>query len=126
MRHKLFALILVMSVATWAQTASQEAPAPASPSGKSNCCDKMSDSKGAACMRHKQADAKGAASCCSGKGPSCCDGKNANCCSRDDKTAASCCKGGCDKDNKASCCDRKAGKECGKGCCGSTKAEKTA
>jgi hypothetical protein len=129
MRHKLFALIFAITVTAWAQNATQTPPAQgATPEKeKPTCCDKMSDGKGAACMRHKsEAGAKEMASCCSGKDTSCCDSKKANCCAKDDKTAASCCKDGCEKAKAASCCDRKAGKECGKGCCGSNKSEKTA
>ena len=131
MKHKLFALILALTVMSWAQTATQ--PAPAAPEqstsekAKCACCDKMAaDSKDghAACMRHDNGDAKDMASCCSGKeGKSCCGGKDAKSCMKDEKAAASCCKDG--KDRMASCCDRKAAKQCGKGCCGS-KSEKQA
>ena len=134
MKHKIFALILALTVISWAQTATQ--PAPSAPTqgtpGKAKCagCDKMAaDSKDghASCMRHGKGDAQDMASCCAGKeGKSCCGGKNAKSCMKDDKTASSCCKDGCSKDKMASCCDRKSGKECGKGCCGSNKSEKPA
>lgn len=134
MRNKLFALILVLTVASWAQTATQTTPATPQQStapdkAKSGCCDKMAaDSKdGASCMRHSHhADAKDA-SCCAGKeAASCCGGKDAKSCMKDEKAMASCCKDGCGKDKKASCCDGKAAKQCGKGCCDSNKTEKPA
>jgi len=134
MKHKLLALILALTVVSWAQTATQSAPSAPQQSttpekAKCACCDKMSDAKGghAACM-HKH-DGKDMASCCSGKdGKSCCGGKDGRSCMKDDKTAASCCKECCgkEKDKTASCCDRKAGKGCGKGCCGRNKSEKPA
>jgi hypothetical protein len=136
MRNKLFALILALTVVSWAQTAIQPAPsAPAQSApaekAKTACCDKMkADSKDghAACMRKgDHAGMKDMASCCAGKeGASCCGGKDAKSCMKDDKVMASCCKDGCGKDKAASCCDRKAAKECGKGCCGSNKTEKPA
>ena len=132
MKHKLFALILALTVVSWAQTATQTAPsapegAPSTEKAKCACCDKMSaDTKGGhmSCMRHKHGDAKDMAFCCAGKdGASCC-GKDAKSCMKDDKTMASCCKDGCGKDKMASCCDRKAAKQCGKRCCGGNKSEK--
>lgn len=136
MKHKLFALILALTVVSWAQTATQSTPsAPAkndaaAEKAKCACCDKMAaNSKDghASCMRKAHdGDAKEMASCCSGKDSSCCGGKDAKSCMKDDKTAASCCKDGCGKDKTASCCDRKAAKGCGKGCCGANKSEKPA
>ncbi len=131
MKHKIFALILALTVVSWAQTATQTTPSTPAPSTsdstKCACCDKMAtDAKGghASCMRHKHGDAKDMASCCAGKdGASCC-GKDGKSCMKDDKTMASCCKDGCGKDKMASCCDRKGAKQCGKGCCGSSKSEK--
>jgi hypothetical protein len=134
MRNKLFALILALTVVSWAQTATQTTPATPSQStatenAKCACCDKMADSKDghAACMRNsKMSDGKEMASCCGGKETASCCGKDAKSCMKDEKNAASCCKDGCGRDKTASCCDRKAGKECGKGCCGSNKSEKPA
>ena len=136
MKYKMLALILALTVISWAQTATPSTPSTPQQStapdkAKCPCCDKMasSDAKDAhaACMRKH--DGKEMASCCSGKdAKSCCGGKDAKSCMKDDKTAASCCKGSCgkEKDKTASCCDRKAGKECGKGCCGANKSEKPA
>lgn len=132
MRNKLFALILALTVVSWAQTATQTAPSAPTQSApaettKAACCDKMAtDSKDghAACMRKgDRAGMKAMASCCAGKeGALCCGGKDAKSCMKDDKGMASCCKDGCGKDKATSCCDRKAGK----GCCGSNKTEKPA
>jgi hypothetical protein len=122
MKHKVFALILALTVVSWAQTSTPATPsAPAdntaTEKAKCACCGKMAASAKdghAACMRHGKGDAKDMASCCAGKeGSSCCGGKDAKSCMKD-KTAASCC-----KDKKASCCGGKPGKGCGKDCCGS-------
>jgi len=126
MKHRMLALILALTVVSWAQTATQSAPSTQQQSApekaKCACCDKMaaSDSKAhAACMQ--QHDGKEMASCCAGKDDkSCCGGKDAKSCMKDDKMA-DCCKG---KDGMK--CDRKASKDCGKGCCGSNKSEKPA
>ncbi|HTT19449.1 MAG TPA: hypothetical protein VMG82_10910 [Candidatus Sulfotelmatobacter sp.] len=133
MKSKMLALILALTVISWAQTATQTTPSTAQQStapekAKCACCDKMSDAKGGqgACMHNH--GGKDMASCCNGKDEkSCCGGKDAKSCMKDDKTAASCCKDcrGKEKDKTASCCDRKAGKEC-KGCCGGNKSEKPA
>lgn len=124
MRHKIFALIVALTVASWAQTATQNPPtsnpAPAE-KAKASCCDKMSAKDGASCPRHgKDAkDSKEMASCCAGKdmAAGCC--KDAKACMKDDKMAASCCKDGCAKDKTAASC-------CKKGCCSSDKKETTA
>ena len=128
MRLKIFALILALTVVSWAQTVTQNTPSSPQQSGAPekatpSCCDKMAatDSKDAhaACMR--QHDGKEMASCCPGKDEkSCCDSKDSKSCMKDGKMA-DCCKG------KAGMkCDREAGKECGKDCCGSNKSEKPA
>lgn len=131
MRHKMFALILALTVMSWAQTATPNppsSPGKAPPAAKCACCEKMAsaDAKGApACCAHHadaKADSKEMASCCNGKdSASCCGGKDAKACMQGDKMADSCCKG-----KGGVKCDRKAGKECGKGCCGSNKSEKPA
>lgn len=127
MKHKVFALILALTVVSWAQTATPTAPstpqqstAPAEKS-KCACCDKMakSDAKaeGSCCARHKMqsAENKDMASCCSGKDAKSCCGKDAKSCMRKDKTASSCCGGQCGK-NGAGCCKKKT--ETAKKCCG--------
>ena len=140
MKHKMFALILALSVACWAQTATQTAPAAPQQStapaekGKCPCCDKMTtaDAKDAhtCCAHHDHhsGDGKEMAPCCSGKdGKSCCRGADAKSCSKSDKDKAACCSD-CAKDKTAgmSCC-RNCGKEGEKGCCcTANKTEKTA
>jgi hypothetical protein len=127
MKYKMLALILALTVVSWAQTATQSTPSTpeqntTSEKAKCACCDKMakSDSKDghAACMRNH--DGKEMASCCSGKDAKSCCGKDAKSCMKGDKMV-DCCKG---KDGMK--CDHTAGKGCGKGCCGTQKSEKPA
>jgi hypothetical protein len=128
MKHKMLALILALTVASWAQTATQTTPSTppqnteSGEKAKCACCDKMKssdmkahdDAKGHSCCAHhakKGSEAK--------EGESCCGGKDAKTCMRADKSSGSCCKDGCGKDEKSassSCC-----KECGKECCGAKK-----
>lgn len=121
MKHKILALMLALTMMSWAQTATQTEPsAPQKSEAKCACCDKMAsaDSKdnGMSCARHN-ASAKDGKGCCAGKeAMSCCSGKDGKSCMKDDKNAASCCKG---KDKTASAC---CGKDC-KGDCCSKKAE---
>jgi hypothetical protein len=119
MKHTLLALILALTVVSWAQDAT---PAPSTDQQTSTekqkcaCCDKMSasDSKDMKmCARHGKHAKGGKGSCCAGeKAMSCCskDGKS---CMKDEKTAAACCKD-CGKDKTASSC---CGKNCAGGCC---------
>jgi hypothetical protein len=131
MKCKMLALILALTVMSWAQTATQSAPAAtpdkAAPAEMSKCCQKMAKD-GASCMRHSEhaANSKEASSCCGGKdAKACCNGKDGKSCTKDDKTAASCCKDGCGKDKTAAaCCGDKCGKDGGKDCC--SKKDKTA
>src|ERR1700758_1125149 len=126
MKFKMLALILALTVISWAQTATQSTPptpqqVTATENAKGACCDRMADVKGghAACMHNH--NGKDMASCCAGKdAKSCCGGKDAKSCMKDGKTA-DCCKG-----KEGMKCDRKAGKDCSKGCCGSNKSEKPA
>ena len=128
MKYKMLALILALTVVSWAQTTTQNTPSTPQPStapekAKCACCDKMaaSDSKDAhaACMHNH--DGKEMASCCAGKDEkSCCGGSDVKSCMKDGKMT-DCCKG---KDGMN--CDRKDGKDCLKGCCGSNKNEKPA
>jgi hypothetical protein len=134
MKSKVLALILAITVISWAQTAAPTTPSTpqqgtASEKAKSACCDKMSDAKSghAACMRNHAGNDM--ASCCAGKNGKPCRGdKDAKSCMKDDKTAASCCKDCCGKEKgkTASCCEKNVGKECGKGCCGGNKSENQA
>ena len=134
MKPKMLALILALTLVSWAQTATQNTSSTpqagtSTENAKCACCDQMSDAKGGhvACM-HNHAG-KDMASCCTGKDEkSCCAGKDAKSCMKDDKSAASCCKdgGGKEKHKTASCCERNAGKQCGKECCKGNKSEKPA
>jgi hypothetical protein len=146
MRYKMFALILALTVATWAQTSTQTTPATPQrstvPADKA-MCDKMSggNSKDAhsCCAHHamksdiKAEDGKATASCCTNKDATA-DSKNAMSCMKNDKdkTAASCCKDGCGKDScakektAAACCSGKCAKDGEKSCCSGMKSEKTA
>jgi hypothetical protein len=144
MRYKMFALILALTVATWAQTSTQTAPTAPQQStvtaekAKCACCDKMAaaDAKDAsACARHmkggmKDQDGKEMASCCAGKEAKASGGGAMACMKNDKDKAASCCKNACSKDScskgkMAACCGGKCGKA-GEKCCSGMKTEKTA
>ena len=134
MKYRILASMLVLTVVSWAQTATQNAPQGQSPAEKASCCVKMagSDAKGghASCPRHamhhdgQASEDKETASCCAGKASkdamSCCAGKDAakSCMKGGDKEAMSC--GNCcskEKDKAAgACCGDKCGMN-GKGCC---------
>jgi len=137
---KMIALVLALTMMSWAQTSTQTAPAAtqkSSEKAKCSCCDKMTagDSKeGTSCCAHhdmKADDMKSdgmkadekmeMASCCAGKDKaSCCNGKDAKSCERHgkDKKAKACCGDKCSKEKmSANCC----GGKCGKSCCAETK-----
>jgi hypothetical protein len=151
MKYKMLALFLALTVASWAQTATQTTPATPQQStvpaekAKCACCDKMTaaDSKDAhaCCADHAMKgdmagmkDGKEMASCCAGKEAKSTDGKDAMACMKGDKdkAAASCCKDGCSKDScgkgktASACCGEECGKDGGKGCCAGMKSDKTA
>lgn len=131
MKHKMLALILALTVVSWAQEATQTTPsapqqstAPAD-KAKCACCDKMAsaDAKGehSCCAHHDHsADTKDMASGAGKDGKSCCGGKDAKSCMRAEKGAGSCCKDSCAKDKTAAA---NCGDKCGKGCCSSKKME---
>lgn len=144
MKYKMLALILTLTVASWAQAASQ--PTLSTPQqstvptnkAKCACCDKMAatDTKdAAACCTHHDMNAKDSketTSCCAGKSAMS-GAKGAMSCMRTGKTnaAASCCNESCSKDSCAkdktasACCSSSCDKD-GKACCAGNKAEKTA
>jgi hypothetical protein len=134
MKYKMLAMIMVLTVTSWAQTATQgtaptpqQNPAPAA-KAKCPCCDKMAagemkcahhdmqakngkeieampdGKKGMSCMRTKQ---DSTASCC---GKDCENDKCGKASDSKDKTAHSCCGSRCSKDGK-SCCASKAGEK---------------
>jgi hypothetical protein len=124
MKHKMLALVLALTVVSWAQNATQTTPADPQQNSSSDkkcaCCDKMAsaDSKDGqvACQRHghHSGDAKDM---------SCCGGKDAKSCMKADKTGSSC-KEECAKAQAASAsCGKECGKQCEK-CCSSAKGEK--
>ena len=143
MRYKMLALILALTVMSWAQTATQTTSSTPQqsthPADKPKSCDKMapSDSKDApACCAHhnmQSNDGKETASCCAGK-HSMSGAKGAMSCMRNGKHEnASCCKDGCGKKGcSKDCCakDKTASACCNgkdrKSCCSGKKAEKTA
>ncbi len=122
MKHKLIAILLALTIASWAQTATPNTPpapdlksAPAD--AKAGCCDKMAEHadmhNGMACMRHADASktdkqdkqsVKGSPSCCAGK-----DAKNSCCAGKEGKS--------CSKGAKSSCCDKKSGEGHEMACC---------
>lgn len=87
MKHRLFAVILALTVMSWAQTSTQTTPSQApvpTDKAKPSCCEKMANGSSPACMRHK--DGKEIASCCSGKdAASCCGGQDVKARTQDDK-----------------------------------------
>jgi hypothetical protein len=133
MKYKMLALILALTVLSWAQTATPTTPSTPQQSTvpankvKCPCCEKMA-----------AADAKDAPACCahhdmkSGMGDmKDKDGKEAVSCMKNDKDQATapCCNDACSKDScekdktAAACCAGKCGND-EKGCC--KKTEKTA
>ena len=147
MKYKMMAVVLALTVMSWAQTATQTAPSTPQQStepaekAKCACCDKMAAGgakvEHACCAHHGKhaSNSKEMASCCAGKDTmSCCGGKDAKSCMKNDKNAAagSCCKEGCSKEScgkdktASACCGGNGGKGCEKGCCSSKKTEETA
>src|SRR5258708_1587097 len=93
MKIKLTALILALTVASWAQTTTPNPSAPApqentAPQAKADCCHKTaSGNEGQSCCRHEMGgkDEK-AMSCSAGeKASPCCGGKETKSCMKDDK-----------------------------------------
>jgi hypothetical protein len=146
MRYKMLALILALTVASWAQTAiptpttPQQSTVPAEKAKCGACCDKMGagDAKDAhSCCAHRDMQAKDGkpmASCCAGKDATSSGGKDAMSCMKGDKdnAAASGCKDGCSQEScgkdktAAGCCGSSCDKDGKKGCCAGMKSDKTA
>ena len=131
MKAKLIALILALTVVSWAQTAtpntppaSQQSTAPAEAKACA-CCDKgaSADTKAspACCSHHTAAHDGKEAACCAGEDKAaCCRGKNAKSCKRDgaDQTAAACCGAKqCGKDCEIECRSGKQGEKAANSCC---------
>jgi hypothetical protein len=135
MKYRMTALILALTVASWAQTATQNPPAATPQNGvqaKTDCacCEKTATAgakeESSCCAHHDMAamdgkmDGKEAMACCAGKdAKSCCGGKDAAACKKNgtDKTAGC---GKCsDKDHMKSCCNSaKKGDKSAMNCCG--------
>lgn len=120
MRYKTIALILALTVISWAQTSTPntdpnaQAGTQSSEKAKCPCCEKSNAKDGMACARHGK-HAKD--SCCAGKEAKCCGGEQAKSCMKGDK---SCCSD-CGNSKTASCgpnCE-----ECKSGCCNREKKE---
>jgi hypothetical protein len=124
MKYKLVALILALTIASWAQsTNSRQAPATDKTAAKTKCacCEKMSSTAKPESSEHKQAcmhasakDGTETASCCAGEDKaSCCKGKDGKACT---KASAGCCGENC-ADMK-DCCSAKEAKKTAHNCCG--------
>jgi len=136
MKHRIFTLLLVLTLASWSQTSNSTPKTAPGSNGTdkavADCCEKMS-SAGAnektTCMRHAMKDGA-ETSCCAGMNgmsASCCGQKAAACMKKNKNAVAGCddccvsgkcvmpdCGTGCTRDRKAS-----SGKTAGsaKGCC---------
>lgn len=140
MKYKMLALVIALTVMSWAQTAPQNKipnrPQNSAPAAevKCPCCDKMAaggmkcvhhdmqaknskemeampgGKEGMSCMRNKQ---EATASCC---GKDCEKDKCRKASSSKDKTAAACCGNRCSKDGK-NCCAGKTGDKTAANCC---------
>ena len=125
MKYKVIAFFLILTLMSWAQTATQnnatsaaeqkvDQTKPACP-----CCDTTKQTKDhhASCMCKSSAkNADGKMACCSGKDASCC-GKDDQSCRKGDKTSASCC-ADCKDHDKACCAAGDGTKTAAMNCCG--------
>lgn len=136
MKFKLIAFVLILAIASWAQTATPAPSSPdnASPEAKCSCCDKATTGTTAASHKHMDAcmhaksgskDGKEVASCCSGKDKAtCCTGKDGNSCAKM-TASAGCCGNHCSAEGAKDCCSdgkdcaRKDAKKTAHNCCGS-------
>jgi hypothetical protein len=137
MKYKMLVLILLLTVMSWAQSATpsassnpQQGTVPAD-QAKCACCDKMSarDTKaGATCCAHHNMEAKDGKQMASDEDAISCmksshDQARSSCCndacSKDncgkDQKASACCGGSCDKNGMKACCSGK--EETAENCC---------
>ena len=129
MKYKMIALMLALTIVSWAQTPTQSAPSSAPPSAtttdkeKCPCCEKTAtanDKDAAHCPHHSKKSQQ------SKEMTSCCKGKDAKSCMRKGNDKAGCCGDSCGRDKTAAGCNGTVcAKECGKTCC-SSKTEKAA
>jgi len=125
MKYKMIAFFLVLTLMSWAQTATQNNPTPA-PEQKGDqakascpCCDATAQTKDqhAGCMRNASSkDGGGKMACCSDKGTTCC-GKDGKSCKRSDKATTACCSE-CNERDKACCAMGEHTKTTAMNCCG--------
>ena len=128
MKIKLLAIVLVLTLTSWAQTATQDKPAApgATPAAQAQsevtktdcpCCQNMKE-KGAECCAGNQ--------CCqpqAGKN-ACCGGKNAMCSRKNASSNGTCCdKMKCATAAGKGCCEQKSGQTAMKCCSGNSCAE---
>jgi hypothetical protein len=126
MKFKFVALILTLTIASWAQTTNSAQPAASEKTAdtKCACCDKMGANASEhkhACMHAKSStkDGKDVASCCSGKDDaSCCKGKDGKSCAKMQTASAACCEGNCTAGGAKGYCTGKDGKTAAHDCCG--------
>lgn len=110
MKFKSIAFILALTVASWAQTATQnQAPhdngAPQTQTEHS-CCHKMANANSEkSCCHQQTGETASATSCCSNEKGACCESKNEKSCMKgaSGETTATC-EECCGKDHEKTCC----------------------
>ena len=134
MKLKLIALVLTLTMSSWAQSTPSTPDQKSTPAdGKMTCacCDKTAaaDQKEAhACMQHNpgKKDDKMTMSCCSGKeAAACCTAKDGKSCAKNDQASGSCCEGNKKGEgHEMTCCSDKDGKTMTHDCCGGSQCGK--
>ena len=123
MKYRILAMILALTVASWAQTSnSNPASQSATPDKQCACCDNAkagdaSSESSHSCCKHQSKSGKPMGASCSRKDGKCCSG-DAKSCMQTEKKGRGCCVD-CGKDKTAKSCEKNCGKTCGKGCCAS-------
>ena len=128
MKFKFVALILTLTIASWAQTTNSAQPTASDKAAdtKCACCDKMEANASEhkhSCMhaRSSTQGGKDVASCCSGKNNAACgQGKDGKACAKTQTASAACCEGECASEDGKGCCAGKDGKATAHNCCGGT------
>lgn len=115
MRNRIFAIILALTVVSWAQSSNSNPSTTTAEKSACSCCEKMagSDSGKADCCAQHGKDGKAMAASCSREKGKCCGG-DAKSCMRAEK-GKSCCSE-CGKEKASTCCGDKCAKAC-KGRC---------
>ena len=121
MKYKVIALILALTISSWAQSTSPSSPdqKPADSKTTCSCCAKTDSANQSepnqakhSCVK-KTEDGKEVMACCADKDAKACSGET--CCKHGEKDAASCCAKAADGQAMA-CCSGKDG--AAKDCCG--------